>query len=156
AKIGIVKIHRFFGPNERQGTPGVAEYVRGEIERLKKDDSYGRQGMDGLILDIRDNPGGLLDEVERLVSLFIDKGAGFQIRSPHPCEGEVIEVREDNFPGVVFDGPLMVVVSASSASAAEILAGSLKAYNRALIVGAERTFGKGSVQTMAPNDHFVL
>jgi carboxyl-terminal processing protease len=101
-------------------------------------------GVDGVILDMRNNPGGFLGEAVALAGLFIDKGPVVQVKDP----GVGIKRLDDPDKGIVYDGPLMVLVNRSSASAAEIVAATLQDYGRALIVGDSATHGKGTVQAV--------
>ncbi len=101
-----------------------------------------KQGMKGLILDLRYNPGGLLDTAVDIVSLFVSKGNVVTTRGRDPRDVEKLDVTgDDDYASL----PLVVLVNEGSASAAEILSGALQARDRALVLG-ERTFGKGSVQ----------
>nr|WP_232766692.1 carboxy terminal-processing peptidase [Geminisphaera colitermitum] len=99
-------------------------------------------GIDGLVLDMRSNGGGLLSEAIKITGLFIQPGPVVQVRSYY---GEVKIDRSDN-KQIAYDGPLAVLVSRFSASASEIVAGALKNYGRAVIVGDKSTHGKGTVQ----------
>jgi len=94
--------------------------------------------MDGLVIDLRDNGGGALTEANQLVGLFVESGPTVQVRGP---DGSV-QVFEDQENGVVWDGPIIVLVNNLSASASEIFAGAMQDYDRALIMGSQ-TFGKG-------------
>jgi carboxyl-terminal processing protease len=115
------------------------------IRRLKK------EGAQGIILDLRKNGGGYLEEAIGLTGLFITKGPVVQTKE---YNGEIV-TESDPDPGVLWDGPLIVLTSKFSASASEILAGALQDYNRALIVGEKSTFGKGTVQTLAGLDRYI-
>ena len=105
----------------------------------------------GLILDLRRNTGGSLSEAIALTGLFIDQGPVVQVKDP---QGR-ISIGRDVERGAVFDGPMLVLVSHSSASASEILAAALQDYGRALIVGDHATFGKGTVQQLLRLDELV-
>lgn len=136
-KVGYIKVPKFyrdFGDVERNCTKDV----RDEIRRLKK------QNVDSIILDLRDNGGGALEDARQMSGLFIEKGPIVQVRD-HENE---IAVLEDNDSGVEWDGPLIVLVNRFSASASEILAGAMQDYGRAVIVGSEQTHGKGTVQVL--------
>jgi carboxyl-terminal processing protease len=109
------------------------------------------QKVNGIILDLRRNGGGSLEEAVRLTGLFIKEGPVVQIRAPN---GKV-QVSEDEDPGVLYDGPLMVLTSRFSASASEIVAAALQDYGRALVVGDSTTHGKGTVQTLVELDPFM-
>lgn len=102
------------------------------------------EGVTGLILDLRRNGGGSLEESIKLTGLFIRQGPVVQVKDP---SGEVT-VDKDTDPKVEFDGPMVVLTSRFSASASEILAGALQDYGRALVVGDSSTHGKGTVQTL--------
>lgn len=100
--------------------------------------------VSGVILDLRRNGGGSLEEAINLTGLFIKEGPVVQVRDP---DGK-ITVDKDNDPSVLYDGPLIVLTSRFSASASEILAGALQDYGRALVVGDISTHGKGTVQSL--------
>jgi carboxyl-terminal processing protease len=108
------------------------------IRRFKK------EHVDGIILDLRRNGGGYLEEAIKLTGLFIPRGPVVQTKDPN---GDIV-VDSCRDSSVLYDGPLIILTSRFSASASEILAGALQDYNRALIVGDHSTFGKGTVQTM--------
>ena len=115
------------------------------IRRMKK------EGVTGIILDLRKNGGGYLEEAISLTGLFITKGPVVQTKE---FNGEIV-TESDPDPGVLWDGPLIVLTSKFSASASEILAGALQDYDRALIVGEKSTFGKGTVQTLAQLANYI-
>lgn len=115
------------------------------IRRMKK------EGVTGIILDLRKNGGGYLEEAIGLTGLFITKGPVVQTKE---YNGEIV-TESDPDPGVLWDGPLVVLTSRFSASASEILAGALQDYDRALIVGEKSTFGKGTVQTLASLANYI-
>ncbi len=101
--------------------------------------------IDGLILDLRDNPGGILVESIKTVGLFINTGPVLGLNS---FQSSHIEIERDLDPKVAYDGPLIVAVNNGSASASEIVAGALQDYGRALIVGGEHTLGKATMQVL--------
>ncbi len=149
-KLGIINIPTFYADfrclktgedNCRSTTYDVAKL----IQQLQK------EKIDGLIIDLRNNGGGSLQEVNSLVGLFIDSGPTVQIRGSNGS----VEVMTDQDPRVLYDGPLAVVVNRLSASASEIFAGAIQDYQRGLIVG-ERTFGKGTVQSLQELDRGQL
>ncbi len=107
--------------------------------------------VDGIIIDLRDNGGGSLQEADMLTGLFIDQGPIVQIRDA----GNKIEKLYDNDPQIYWDGPLAVVVNRLSASASEIFAGAIQDYGRGIIIG-EDTFGKGTVQSLVNLDYGQL
>ncbi|PTY07399.1 tail-specific protease [Opitutaceae bacterium EW11] len=139
--IGVITLPAFYGPDSNSegadktsATKDVAEL----IERMQK------EGIDGLVLDLRHNGGGLLSEAIDLAGLFIKQGPVVQVKNYY---GEV-KVDSDEDPQIEYAGPLAVLVSRFSASASEIVAGALQNYGRAIVVGDSSTHGKGSVQTI--------
>jgi carboxyl-terminal processing protease len=117
--------------------------VNKEIAKLAKDAGGSLRGM---VLDLRNNPGGVLDAAVKVSDEFLDKGAIVSIRGRNGDSGRTF----DATPGDVLSGrPLVVLVNAGSASASEIVAGALQDQKRAVVVGG-KTFGKGSVQTIMP------
>src|SRR5207302_4051721 len=121
----------------------------GEVKSATEDvrrilTEFKARGVDGVILDMRANPGGFLSEAVALAGLFIDEGPVVQVKGPDAR----VKRLDDPEKGVVYGGPLMVLVSRSSASAAEIVAATMQDYGRALIVGDSATHGKGTVQAV--------
>ncbi len=108
-----------------------------------------KQGVDGVVLDLRNNGGGSLNEAIELTGLFIDQGPVVQVRE----SGGRVTVNGDDEPGVAWDGPLAVLVNRGSASASEIFAGAIQDYGRGLVIG-ENTFGKGTVQNLVDLDRW--
>lgn len=109
-----------------------------------------RDKVDGIVVDLRQNGGGSLQEAVELTGLFIKQGPIVQVRD---SSGSV-EIEEDPDPGVVYDGPMVVLVDHLSASASEIFAGAIQDYGRGLVVG-DPTFGKGTVQTLIDLNRFI-
>ncbi|MBK1857711.1 carboxy terminal-processing peptidase [Cerasicoccus arenae] len=137
--IGVIDLPAFYGSGEPgSGYNSTTEDVEELINKLKE------IGVEGIVLDLRANGGGLLSEAIRLTGLFIPVGPVVQVRD---YVGQVQEFLDDD-PKVAWDGPLMVLVSRFSASASEITAGALKNHQRALIVGDKLTHGKGTVQAV--------
>jgi carboxyl-terminal processing protease len=95
-----------------------------------------------LVLDLRNNGGGSLEEVRRMTGFFLERGPVVQVKDNR---GRV-QVKESDGRKPIYDGPMVVITDKSSASASEILAGALQDANRAVIVGESSTFGKGTVQ----------
>ena len=149
-KIGIIEVPSFYQDFQAR-VAGDEDYrsttrdVRRLIEELRK------EGIDSLVLDLRDNGGGHLSEATGLVGLFVERGPVVQLRE---TSGH-IEVLDDPEPGVAWDGPLVVLVNRASASASEIFAGAIQDYHRGLVVG-QQTYGKGSVQNLYPLDRYAL
>lgn len=127
-KVGIITLPQFYD--------NCAAHVETLIERLKK------ENISALVLDLRRNGGGILDEAVQLTGLFIKKGPVVQVKEPKK-EAHVLNDTESK---IAWDGPLVVAVGKMSASASEILAGALQDYGRAVIVGDQSTHGKGTVQ----------
>lgn len=135
-KIGYIYLPSFYVDfNDRNGR-ACAEDVEKELAKLKA------ENVDGVILDLRNNGGGGLNEVIEMSGLFIEKGPIVQVKS----RGREPEVLRDSDPKVQYKGPLVVMTNSYSASASEILAAAMQDYGRAVIVGSNSTFGKGTVQ----------
>ncbi|WP_323752314.1 carboxy terminal-processing peptidase [Marinobacter sp.] len=148
--IGVITIPTFYADFQamQAGDPNyksTTRDVRKLIDELKQD------GVDGIVMDLRNNGGGALHEANDLVGLFIDKGPTVQIRNA----SNEVQVLDDRDPTVAYDGPLVVLVNRMSASASEIFAGAIQDYGRGLVVGSQ-TFGKGTVQAVRPLNHGQL
>ncbi len=139
-RIGVIDLPGFYSGGPGSSGPSATKDVARLLKKLKE------ENVTGIILDIRRNGGGSLDEAINLTGLFIPSGPVVQVRGPN---GQV-EVGTDDDGATLYDGPLVVLTSRFSASASEILAGALQDYGRALIVGDSSTFGKGTVQTIMP------
>lgn len=128
----------------REFSEDAAREVHDAIVRLRRESAGDRKtpGLVGVVLDLRDNGGGLLDEAIQLVDLFVDEGVIVRTRGR---QGEIVDQAYARRSGTESELPLVVLVNKASASASEIVAGALQDHGRALIVG-ERTYGKGSVQ----------
>ncbi|HVY41121.1 MAG TPA: carboxy terminal-processing peptidase [Polyangia bacterium] len=139
-RVGVIDLPSFYsGKDDRGGTGATADVGR-LLDKLKAEQ------VRGVVLDLRRNGGGSLQEAIDMTGLFIKKGPVVQTRD---SSGSV-EVGADRDPSVRWAGPLVVLTSRLSASASEILAGALQDYGRAVIVGDTATFGKGTVQTIVP------
>ena len=149
-KIGIIDVPSFYQDYDARAA-GKQDYrsTTRDVERLVKE--LRAEGMQALVLDLRGNGGGLLTEAAGLVGLFVPEGPVVQLRET----GGRTEVLDDPEPGVLWDGPLTVLVDRSSASASEIFAGAIQDYGRGLILG-QQTFGKGTVQNMFQLDRWAL
>ncbi|HCR37701.1 MAG TPA: tail-specific protease [Opitutae bacterium] len=146
-KIGVIDLPTFYGSGDpRSDDPSTTRNVEELITKLKQ------AGMQGLILDLRRNGGGLLLEAINLTGLFIPTGPVVQVKD---TLGQLNEYADQN-PKMAWDGPLIILVSRYSASASEIVAGALKSHNRAIIVGDEATHGKGTVQVIFQIDRSIL
>ena len=136
-RIGVVTLPAFYGTTEEGGRgASVSRDVRELLDRLAA------RGAEGMVVDLRDNGGGRLDEAVDLAGLFIHEGPVLLV---HGLDGKIAEHRGGT-PAVAFARPLVVLTSRGSASASEGFAGALQACRRAVIVGADSTFGKGTVQ----------
>jgi carboxyl-terminal processing protease len=139
--IGVITLPAFYGPDSSSNGEDKNSATKDVAELIKQ---LQKAGITGLVLDLRQNGGGLLSEAIDLTGLFISKGPVVQVRSYY---GDV-KVDSDENPDIAYSGPLAVLVSRFSASASEIVAGALQDYGRAVIVGDSSTHGKGSVQTV--------
>jgi carboxyl-terminal processing protease len=147
-KIGVITIPSFYQDvtAQTQGDPNFRSTTR-DVRRLLGE--LNTAGVDGIVLDLRDDGGGYLPEATALTGLFIDHGPVVQVKDTN---GQV-EVMDDPDPGIAYSGPLSVLVNRYSASASEIFAGALQDYHRAYVLG-QRTFGKGTVQNLKYLDHW--
>ncbi len=136
-KFGVINLPKFYVDFEDYKNRNAASDLKKEIERLKA------EGMEGLVLDLRNNGGGSLQTVVDIAGLFIKDGPVVQVRS-----NEEKEVLKDDDRSIVWDGPLVILVNELSASASEILAAAMQDYKRAIIIGSKQTFGKGTVQNL--------
>ena len=144
-KIGYIYLPTFYTDFTRTGARGCSNDMRKEIEKLKK------QNIKGLIIDLRDNGGGSLQEVVSMAGLFFPKGPVVQVQGKNNTRN----VMEDRTPDVVWDGPLTIMINHNSASASEILAAAIQDYKRGVILGTP-SFGKGTVQSFVDLDNFLL
>ena len=145
-RLGVIDLPSFYAPFDPSNTRGKAETrsttedVRRLVTKLKQ------ENVGGIILDLRRNGGGSLEEAINLTGLFIKEGPVVQVKD----FDNSVQEDDDRDPSVLYDGPLIVLTSRFSASASEILAGALQDYGRALIVGDASTHGKGTVQSVQP------
>ena len=137
-KFGVINLPKFYIDFEDVNSRNSTTDVKREIERLKD------EGMDGLVLDLRNNGGGSLKTAVEIGGLFIKEGPIVQVRST----GEDRQVLKDRDPSVSWDGPLVILVNEFSASASEILAAAMQDYKRAIVIGSKQTYGKGTVQNV--------
>lgn len=143
--IGYIHLPKFYVDfSDRNGRRAATDVAR-EVAKLKN------QGVEGIILDLRFNGGGSLNDVIEMSGLFIDKGPVVQVK----YRGYDPQVLRDRDSEVQYDGKLIVMVNSYSASASEILAAAMQDYDRALVVGSPSTYGKGTVQTFVNLDEFV-
>lgn len=146
SKIGYIFLPEFYANfNDPTDPHRSALDVTNEVKKLKE------EKVDGIVLDLRNNGGGSLNDVVQMAGLFVDRGPIVQVKG----RGRNPEVLKDNDGGILWDGPLTVMVNELSASASEIFAAAMQDYGRAVIMGSTSTYGKGSVQRsigLDPND----
>lgn len=142
-KIGVIELPSFYMDMEgaRRRLPDYKSTTR-DVRKIL--DGFRSEGVDAVLMDLRNNGGGSLNEAISLTGLFIDQGPVVQVKG---SDGEV-QVYDDLERGTAWDGPLVVLISKASASASEIFAGAIQDYRRGLIVGDIATHGKGTVQTL--------
>jgi len=141
-KIGVINLPSFYLDMQAARAFGEGKSSTRDVKRILED--FNAQGVDAVVLDLRNNGGGSLPEAISLTGLFIDRGSVVQVRDSR----DKIQSHQDRNGGVTWDGPLVVVINKLSASASEILAGAIQDYGRGLIVGDKTTHGKGTVQTV--------
>ncbi|MCD9006071.1 carboxy terminal-processing peptidase [Luteimonas sp. XNQY3] len=147
-QIGVIKLPAFYQDFEgRRNRDGEYASATRDVARLLEE--FKTKQVDGVVLDLRNNGGGSLNEAIELTGLFIDQGPVVQVRE----SGGRVGVQGDRDPGVAWDGPLAVLINRGSASASEIVAGAIQDYGRGLIIG-ETTFGKGTVQNLVDLDRW--
>jgi carboxyl-terminal processing protease len=143
-KYGYIYLPSFYHDFNDDHARNSADDVRRELEKLKQ------EKVSGVILDLRNNGGGALEDAINMSGLFIKSGPILQVK-----DRKNVQVLRDPNPSVTYTGPLVVMINAFSASASEILAAALQDYGRAVIVGSPNSFGKGTVQTLVDLDRMV-
>jgi carboxyl-terminal processing protease len=148
-KIGIINVPAFYLDfnDYKSGNPNYKSTTR-DVRLIL--DTLKREGVDGVVLDLRQNGGGSLMEATELTGLFIKTGPVVQVRDPR----NQVEVEKDDNPAIAYGGPLAVLVDRFSASASEIFSGAIQDYGRGLIIGTQ-TYGKGSVQRIIDLDEVI-
>ncbi|WP_179318081.1 carboxy terminal-processing peptidase [Winogradskyella helgolandensis] len=136
--FGIINLPKFYISFEDYNERNAASDIKQEILRLKE------EGVEGLVMDLRNNGGGSLQTVVDIAGLFIEDGPVVQVKTT----GEAKEVLSDKDKAIVWDGPLVILVNELSASASEILAAAMQDYKRGIVIGSKQTYGKGTVQTV--------
>ena len=144
-KYGIIYLPKFYIDFENNDSRDAGKDVAIEVDRLKKD------GVQGIIMDLRDNGGGSLKTVVDIAGLFIEDGPVVQIKSA----GRKQEVLYDKDKKIQWDGPLVVMQNSFSASASEIFAAAIQDYRRGIIIGSKQSYGKGTVQNVIDLNQFV-
>jgi len=152
-KIGVIDIPTFYidFQGRQEGKKDFKSTTR-DVERLVNE--LKEEKVDGIIVDLRNNGGGSLDEALSLTDLFIDRGPVVQVRYSNGYV-QVLPEYKNQKEGIVYDGPLGVLTNRLSASASEIFAGAIQDYGRGIVVGGQ-TFGKGTVQSVLPLEHGQL
>ena len=143
-KYGIIDLPKFYISFDDQNFRDSAKDMAQEIERLKE------ENVDGLLIDLRNNGGGSLKTAIEIAGLFISEGPVVQVK----YRGEKPVVKNDQDSKIQWDGSLVVLVNELSASASEIFAAAMQDYNRAVIIGGNQTYGKGTVQNVLPINQF--
>jgi len=147
-RIGIIKLPGFYQDFEGRRR-NAADYASATRDVAKLLAGFKADKIDGVVLDLRNNGGGSLDEAVELTGLFIEQGPVVQVRE----SGGRVTVNGDRSEKVAWDGPLAVLINRGSASASEIFAGAIQDYGRGLVIG-ETTFGKGTVQNVVDLDRW--
>lgn len=136
--FGVINLPKFYIDFQDVDSRNATSDLKKEIDRLKL------AGIHGLVLDLRNNGGGSLKTVVDIAGLFIEEGPIVQVRS----SGNSIDVLADRDKSITWDGPLVIIVNEFSASASEILAAAMQDYKRAIVIGSQNTYGKGTVQNI--------
>ena len=144
-RFGIIYLPKFYISFENKQNRDAFKDVAAEVEKLKA------QNIDGLVMDLRDNGGGSLETVVKMVGLFIPEGPVVQVKAP----GRNPEILPDPDKRVQYDGPLVVMINNFSASASEIFAAAIQDYNRGIVVGSKHSYGKGTVQNVIDLNQFI-
>lgn len=143
-KYGVINLPKFYIDFSDKNFRDSAKDMEKEIANLKK------ENVEGLLIDLRNNGGGSLKTAIEIAGLFISKGPIVQIK----YRGEKARVQNDEDPKIQWNGPLVILVNELSASASEIFAAAMQDYNRAVIIGGNQTYGKGTVQNILPINQF--
>ena len=146
--IGVITVPSFYqdfaarrrGDKDYKSTASDVKQIVEELQEI---------GIDAIVMDLRGNSGGLLDEATALTGLFIDNGPIVQLKDMD----NNIEILDDPYPGMVYNGPMVIMIDRYSASASEIFAGAIQDYQRGIVIG-QKTFGKGTVQNLYPLDRY--
>ena len=138
SKYGLINLPKFYFDFDDYSERNAASDIKKEIIRLKE------EGIEGLILDLRNNGGGGLKPAVDMAGLFIEEGPIVQVQSFEKKK----QILKDRDRSIVWDGPLVILVNELSASSSEILAAAMQDYKRAIIIGSKQTYGKGTVQNV--------
>ena len=151
-RIGVLELPSFYAPVDTGNGRATPKYTSVDVAKLLK--KLKREHISGLIVDLRFNPGGSLEEAIKFTGLFIKDGPVVQARDPGPDGAIRVESSTDS--DQLYGGPMVVMINRFSASAAEIAAAALQDYGRAVIVGDVSTHGKGTVQSLNPLKPFMI
>lgn len=148
-KLGVITLPSFYFDWEayQKGDPNYNSTTK-DVKRLIAE--MQKEGIDGLVVDLRNNGGGSLEEAINLTGLFIKNGPVVQVKDSY----NRTEIKNDDDPGIAYSGPLVIMINRFSASASEIFAGAIQDYHRGVVVG-ESSFGKGTVQSIIELDRYV-
>ena len=144
-KYGVINIPKFYIDFDNQNNRDAAKDLRLEINRLKE------EGVKGLVIDLRNNGGGSLKTVVDMAGMFIKNGPVVQVKY-FDKEKQILSDRDRS---ILWTGPLVILVNEGSASASEILAAAMQDYKRAIVIGGNQTWGKGTVQVVFPLNRMV-
>ena len=144
-KYGVINIPKFYIDFDNQSNRDAAKDLRLEINRLKE------EGVKGLVIDLRNNGGGSLKTVVDMAGMFIKSGPVVQVKY-FDKEKQILSDRDRS---ILWNGPLVILVNEGSASASEILAAAMQDYKRAIVIGGNQTWGKGTVQVVFPLNRMV-
>jgi carboxyl-terminal processing protease len=144
-KYGVINIPKFYIDFDNQSNRDAAKDLRLEINRLKE------EGVKGLVIDLRNNGGGSLKTVVDMAGMFIKNGPVVQVKY-FDKEKQILSDRDRS---ILWTGPLVILVTEGSASASEILAAAMQDYKRAIVIGGNQTWGKGTVQVVFPLNRMV-
>jgi carboxyl-terminal processing protease len=144
-KFGLIYLPKFYIDFEDKSSRDAGKDIAIEVERLKQ------EGVKGIIMDVRDNGGGSLKTVVDIAGLFIGQGPVVQVKSAAGRK----EILYDKDPQIQWDGPLVIMQNSFSASASEILAAAMQDYKRAIVIGSNHSYGKGTVQNVIDFNQFV-
>ena len=144
-KYGVINIPKFYIDFDNQSNRDAAKDLRLEINRLKE------EGVKGLVIDLRNNGGGSLKTVVDMAGMFIKNGPVVQVKY-FDKEKQILSDRDRS---ILWTGPLVILVNEGSASASEILAAAMQDYKRAIVIGGNQTWGKGTVQVVFPLNRMV-
>lgn len=144
-KYGVIYLPKFYIDFADRNGRNAAKDIKIELERLKK------EGVNGIVMDLRDNGGGSLSTVVDIAGMFIKEGPVVQVKEV----GKDSEVLSDTDTSIQWDGPLVVMINNFSASASEILAAAIQDYKRGIVVGSKHSFGKGTVQNVYELNRYI-